>query len=255
MTPLSNMDGAQLRERLRLRVAGRVRIGGRTDGGEHLPGGRRSATWWRCKPAGARRCRRRSSGCATGRSCWCPSVIRAGWRSATRASHLRTAATVACSDGLLGRVIDAMGRPIDGKGPIPGPSVHRPLYAEPPGPLTRRKIKDVLPVGVRAIDGALPLGRGQRIGILAGAGVGKSSLLGMLATGCRGRRQRGGADRRARARGRRIHRGRPARERTAAHSGGGGDVGRLAASPDARGVPCHGGGGSTSVPAGSRCCC
>jgi flagellum-specific ATP synthase len=100
-----------------------------------------------------------------------------------RASHLRTAATVACSDGMLGRVIDAMGHPIDGKGPIAGPSMHRPLYAEPPGPLTRRKIREVLPVGVRAIDGALPLGRGQRIGILAGAGVGKSSLLGMLASG------------------------------------------------------------------------
>jgi flagellum-specific ATP synthase len=100
-----------------------------------------------------------------------------------RLGHLRTSATVACSDGLLGRVIDAMGHPIDGKGPIPGPVQHRQLYAAPPAPLRRARIDTCLPVGVRAIDAALPLGRGQRIGIMAGAGVGKSRLLGLLATG------------------------------------------------------------------------
>lgn len=100
-----------------------------------------------------------------------------------RLAHLNTSATIGCSDGLLGRVIDAMGHPIDGKGPIPGPIRHRPLYAAPPSPLQRARIDTCLPVGVRAIDGALPLGRGQRIGIMAGAGVGKSRLLGMLVNG------------------------------------------------------------------------
>jgi flagellum-specific ATP synthase len=100
-----------------------------------------------------------------------------------RLSHLRTSATVACSEGLLGRVIDAMGHPIDGKGPIPGPIKHRQLYASPPSPLERSRIDTCMPTGVRAIDGVLSLGRGQRIGIMAGAGVGKSRLLGMLVNG------------------------------------------------------------------------
>lgn len=99
-----------------------------------------------------------------------------------RLSHLQTSATVACSDGLLGRVVDALGNPIDGRGPVPGPGVHRALYTDPPSPLTRAPIDAPLSVGVRAIDAALTLGRGQRIGIFAGAGVGKSRLLGMMAT-------------------------------------------------------------------------
>lgn len=99
-----------------------------------------------------------------------------------RLTHLQTSATVACSDSLLGRVVDALGSPIDGRGPIPGPGVHRPLYADPPSPLTRAPIEAPLSVGVRAVDAALTLGQGQRIGIFAGAGVGKSRLLGMMAT-------------------------------------------------------------------------
>ncbi len=83
---------------------------------------------------------------------------------------------------LLGRVLDGLGRPMDGGGPL-GSVRQVPVHAEPPHPLDREPIKHCLPSGVRAIDGFLTLGRGQRIGIFAGSGVGKSTLLGMLARG------------------------------------------------------------------------
>ncbi len=82
--------------------------------------------------------------------------------------------------GVLGRVLDGLGRPMDEKGPV-GSSEFYPLYATPPHPLRRQTISEPLPVGVRAVDGVLTLGRGQRIGIFAGSGVGKSTLLGMMA--------------------------------------------------------------------------
>lgn len=82
--------------------------------------------------------------------------------------------------GLLGRVIDAFGTPIDG-GPAPVTAEVRSLFAPPINPLTRPRIHQLLETGVRAIDTLLPLGRGQRMGIFAGSGVGKSTLLGMLA--------------------------------------------------------------------------
>jgi flagellum-specific ATP synthase len=89
-------------------------------------------------------------------------------------------AGVAVGSALLGRVIDAFGQPLDG-GPVPRTSAMRTLTAEPINPLTRPRIKQLLDTGVRAIDALLPLGRGQRMGIFAGSGVGKSTLLGMLA--------------------------------------------------------------------------
>lgn len=82
--------------------------------------------------------------------------------------------------GLLGRVIDALGRPIDGKGPLVLPD-RVALVAEPPAPLERQVVAAPLECGVRAMDGVLTVGRGQRIGIFAGSGVGKSTLLGMVA--------------------------------------------------------------------------
>ena len=97
-----------------------------------------------------------------------------------RLSHLGVRAAVPCSEGLLGRIVDPMGQPIDGRGSIPGPTSHRPIYADPPPALSRRRIDQPLAIGVRAIDGLLTLGQGQRVGIFAGAGVGKSRLLGML---------------------------------------------------------------------------
>lgn len=83
-------------------------------------------------------------------------------------------------DGLVGRVLDGLGRPLDGAGPV-GATRARPLYAEPPNPLQRSRIRDPLGTGVRALDGLITLGKGQRIGIMAGSGVGKSVLLGMIA--------------------------------------------------------------------------
>lgn len=83
---------------------------------------------------------------------------------------------------LLGRVLDGLGRPMDG-GPEPAGVRWVSSYAEPPHPLDRAPISEALPCGVRAIDGFLTLGRGQRVGVFAGSGVGKSTLLGMLARG------------------------------------------------------------------------
>lgn len=83
-------------------------------------------------------------------------------------------------EAFLGRVVDAFGAPLDG-GAAPLASAVRGLHAAPLNPLTRPRITQLLETGVRAIDALLPLGRGQRMGIFAGSGVGKSTLLGMLA--------------------------------------------------------------------------
>jgi flagellum-specific ATP synthase len=84
------------------------------------------------------------------------------------------------SDSLLGRVIDTMGKPMDGKGPIPYEKEY-PIFNTPPHVLRRRRITEVLSTGVKAIDGCLTIGKGQRIGIFSGSGIGKSTLLGMIA--------------------------------------------------------------------------
>lgn len=83
-------------------------------------------------------------------------------------------------ENLLGRVLDGLGNVIDGKGGT-ACSVSYPVENTPPNPLTRKKISEVLPLGVKSIDGLLTIGRGQRIGIFAGSGVGKSTLMGMIA--------------------------------------------------------------------------
>jgi flagellum-specific ATP synthase len=87
--------------------------------------------------------------------------------------------TVPVGPHLLGRVLDGRGRPIDGGPPIRSP-VHLPVYADPPDPVSRPRVDQPLPTGVRAIDGFMTVGRGQRIGLFAGTGVGKSVLLGMI---------------------------------------------------------------------------
>ncbi|MCE1229932.1 MAG: FliI/YscN family ATPase [Firmicutes bacterium] len=84
------------------------------------------------------------------------------------------------SEAMLGRVIDPLGRPLDGGPPIE-PEAHLPIHAQPPNPMQRRRIREVLATGVRSIDGLLTLGKGQRVGIFAGSGVGKSTLMGMVA--------------------------------------------------------------------------
>ncbi len=87
---------------------------------------------------------------------------------------------VPVGSNLRGRVLDALGRPMDNKGPIEAEN-HYPIENMPPNPLDRVRIKEPLPLGVRAIDAMLTIGKGQRIGIFAGSGVGKSTLLGMIA--------------------------------------------------------------------------
>ncbi len=84
---------------------------------------------------------------------------------------------------LLGRVLNGMGEPMDNKGPLEYEAIYG-IDNDPPDPVQRPRIDSVLKTGVKAIDGLLTLGKGQRIGIFAGSGVGKSTLMGMLARNC-----------------------------------------------------------------------
>ena len=88
--------------------------------------------------------------------------------------------TVGVGPALLGRVLDGLGRPADGRGPI-ACAERRPVRAAPPPPMSRPRISDALPTRVRAIDAFLTLGRGQRVGIFSGSGIGKSVLVGQIA--------------------------------------------------------------------------
>ncbi len=92
----------------------------------------------------------------------------------------RQTASVGVSEALLGRVLDGLGNPIDGK-PAPAPTARYPLLADAPPALERPPLRTPLPLGVRAIDALLTCAYGQRIGIFAGSGVGKSTLMGMIA--------------------------------------------------------------------------
>ncbi|HEU4652733.1 MAG TPA: FliI/YscN family ATPase [Steroidobacteraceae bacterium] len=95
---------------------------------------------------------------------------------------LATGETAFASAGshLLGRVIDGFGMPLDGR-PFSGPADKYPLYPAPINPLARGSVKDILETGVRALDSLLTIARGQRVGIFSGSGVGKSTVLGMIA--------------------------------------------------------------------------
>lgn len=93
---------------------------------------------------------------------------------------LNEKASIGVGRAMLGRVIDGLGNPIDGKGPIITER-ESPIYATPTSSLRRLRIKQPLDVGVRAINGFLTCGKGQRVAIMAGSGVGKSLLLGMIA--------------------------------------------------------------------------
>ncbi len=104
----------------------------------------------------------------------------AGIRPGSEVVATGTPLTVSVGPSLLGRVLDGLGQPMDGKGALEA-ETHYPVSAPPPDPLTRQRILEPLPLGVRVLDGLLTCGRGQRIGIFAGSGVGKSTLLGMIA--------------------------------------------------------------------------
>lgn len=89
--------------------------------------------------------------------------------------------TIQVGEGLLGRVVNGLGEPMDGAGPIRGMTQAWPVDRAAPGALARQRIRRPLALGVRAIDALLTVGEGQRVGLFAGSGVGKSTLLGQIA--------------------------------------------------------------------------
>lgn len=102
-----------------------------------------------------------------------------GIRRGDRVSLAAPRQTVGLGPGMLGRILDGHGRPIDGKGPLTM-TCQYPLWPDPIEAMQRRRITQPMGTGIRAIDGMLTVGRGQRMGIFSGSGVGKSVLLGML---------------------------------------------------------------------------
>jgi flagellum-specific ATP synthase len=118
-------------------------------------------------------------GFRSGRLVTTPLGSMSGVRQGAPVSHTHRGAVVAVSPQLLGRVVDAFGRPIDG-GPAITSAGEYPVHSPPPPAFQRRPIDRPFGTGIRAIDGLTPLGIGQRVGIFAGAGVGKSTLLGMI---------------------------------------------------------------------------
>ena len=103
-----------------------------------------------------------------------------GLKPGSRILSLRHDARVGVGPGLLGRVLDGQGQPIDGAGPLQVEAAY-PIHGEPVGALRRERITEPLDLGVRAINGLLTCAVGQRVGIMAGSGVGKSMLLGQIA--------------------------------------------------------------------------
>ncbi len=133
----------------------------------------------------------------------------AGIRPGDRLVARGTVASAAVGDALLGRVIDGLGNAAGRPRARSAPTTEYPLQPASINPLAREPIAAPLGTGVRAIDGLLTCGRGQRIGVFGGSGVGKSTLLGMMAQGHGGRRRGHRADRRARPRGSQLPRARP----------------------------------------------
>lgn len=107
-----------------------------------------------------------------------PVGLRAGLPVRVTGSRLR----VPVGGRLLGRVLDGLGRPVDGRGPVEGAELVD-VHGTPPNPLLRGRVREPLGLGVRVLDTLVPAGRGQRFGLFAGSGVGKSSLLSMIARG------------------------------------------------------------------------
>jgi flagellum-specific ATP synthase len=118
-------------------------------------------------------------GFAEGRVLLMPWASSAGIRPGSEVVGTGSALTVAVGDGLLGRVLDGLGRPIDDRGPLP-PSDRRPVRGPALNPLHRVSRREPLVTGIRSIDALVTAARGQRLGLFAGGGVGKSVLLGML---------------------------------------------------------------------------
>ena len=103
-----------------------------------------------------------------------------GIRPGTTVFPTRRPLYIPVGHGLQGRILDGLGQPIDGAGQIHAED-RRNIHSQPPDPLSRRRVQESLGTGVRALDGMVSCGKGQRMGIFAGSGVGKSTLLGMIA--------------------------------------------------------------------------
>lgn len=129
--------------------------------------------------AGGRGVRAQVVGFRNGRVLLMPLEETGGVRLGDRVIARPDDARLRAGDGLLGRVLDGFGKPIDGRGPLDC-DMPLDLHAVPPGPLEREPITEPLVTGIRAIDGLLTCGKGQRIGIFGGSGVGKSTLLGAM---------------------------------------------------------------------------
>lgn len=108
-----------------------------------------------------------------------PYEVTDGIGSGSMVENTNMPLTVEITDDILGKTLDGLGRPVDG-GKFEA-AARYPVEAAPPDPLEREIIDEVLPLGVKAVDGLLTVGKGQRIGIFAGSGVGKSTLMGMFA--------------------------------------------------------------------------
>ena len=102
-----------------------------------------------------------------------------GIRPGSRISFLDRSPRVNVGDGFLGRVVDGMGMPLDGHGAVPS-SRQYPLYGSPINPMQRGPIRERMDVGIAAINAFVPLGRGQRVAIMSGSGIGKSILMSMM---------------------------------------------------------------------------
>ena len=125
-------------------------------------------------------CRLEIVGFRKGKTLLMPLGILTGVAPGDEVVSLGAEALVPVGEALLGRVLDGLGDPMDAKGPVS--HVKRvPLHREPTAAMQRRRVEEIMPTGVRAIDSLITLGEGQRIGIFAGSGVGKSTLLGMIA--------------------------------------------------------------------------
>lgn len=107
----------------------------------------------------------------------------AGVAPGARVEALGRPVEVPVGPALLGRVLDGLGNELDHLGPIHAES-SRPLNADPPEPMNRSRIQEPLATGIRSIDGLITCGKGQRVGIFSGSGVGKSTVLGMIARNC-----------------------------------------------------------------------
>lgn len=119
-------------------------------------------------------------GFRNGRSLIMPAGSTRGIAPGSVVEILSTPPSVPVSEALLGRVLDSLGQPLDGR-PLPHIKTTFPIHRRPPNPMLRHIIDTPMQLGVRVIDACMTMGLGQRLGLFAGAGVGKSTLLGMLA--------------------------------------------------------------------------